>query len=51
MMRPIRINGHRVPCACCRHRVAKTDFGGLHLCGACFRAFSIGLLSGGCMRD
>lgn len=44
-MRPIRINGHRIPCVTC-HRWATADYAGLLFCASCFRAFSTGLLVG-----
>ena len=43
-MKPIRVNGRRVPCQICHRHDAKTDFAGYYLCGACFRAFALGLL-------
>lgn len=48
-MTSIRINGHRIPCRTCG-RTAKSDFAGVHLCGRCFRAFSIGLMVGRCIE-
>lgn len=47
----IRINGHRIKCVSCKKHYAKTDHFGIYLCPSCFRAYSIGLLTGGLLQD
>ena len=46
-MRPLRINGHRVPCQVCRRHYAVIQWHGtMAICGACNRAFFIGYMVG-----
>lgn len=45
-MRPLRINGHRVPCQVCRRNYAVIQWKGTwSVCNACNRAFFIGYMT------
>lgn len=50
-MKPLRVNGHKVKCSSCHRKYAISDFMQMPLCGSCFRAFSLGLLTGTMMRE
>ena len=46
-MRPLRINGRRIPCQTCRRRYAVIQWAGtVSVCASCNRAFFAGFMVG-----